>query len=389
VVISVSHDDYVQSCGGAQHLVGDEQRAFADGGWRVLHCSPAAPVPMLADLVPAAQCRIRLRLDGQALGIALFEDVLDTVRTLREAGGKLELVIHHMMGHAPELLADLADAAGRRPLVWIHDFFTLCPSYALMRNDVAFCGAPDVASNACQVCAYGPDRPSHQARIADFFARTRPWVVAPSQTALDFWHARGTVAHAGSGVVPPARLLLDEAEPADEPGRPLRIAHLGARLFYKGWQVFSELAQAFAGDPRYAFYHLGMEDWPPLPGCIRQVPVRVTAGHREAMIEAVAEHRIDVAVNWTLCPETFCFTVHEALAGGAFVIARAAAGNVWPAVQANAPNRGCALHTEAELHAIFANGDIGARAAAAPRVRGALLTGANSAGWFGVAGGHG
>jgi hypothetical protein len=389
VVISVSHDDYVQSCGGAQHLVGDEQRAFADGGWRMLHCSPAAPVPMLADLVPAAQCRIRLRLDGQALGVALFEDLLSTARALRDAGGRLELVIHHLMGHAPERLADLAAAAGRRPLVWIHDFFTLCPSYALMRNDVAFCGAPDAASTACLVCGFGPDRPSHQARVADFFTRTRPWVVAPSRPALDFWHARSDLAHAGSDVVPPARLLLQETDWADEPGRPLRIAHLGARLFHKGWQAFIDLAMAFAGDPRFAFYHLGIEEWPPLPGCIRHVPVRVTAGHRDAMIEAVAEHRIDVVVNWALWPETFCFTVHEALAGGAFVIARAAAGNVWPAVQANAPHRGCALQTDAELHDIFASGDIGTLAAAAPRVCGALLTGTNSAGWFGVLAAHG
>jgi hypothetical protein len=389
VVLCVSHDDYVLSCGGAQHLIADEQRAFADRGWSTLHCSPAAPVPMLADPLPASQCRIRLRLDGKALGVALFQDLLDTAEALREAGGRLELVIHHLMGHAPELMADLAAAAGRRPLVWLHDYFTLCPSYALMRNDVVFCGAPDAASTACLVCGFGADRPSHQVRIEAFFARTRPWVVAPSRPALDFWLTRGTLPHAGSDVVPPARLLLDQEEPAEAPARPLRVAHLGARLFHKGWQVFIELAQAFAGDPRFTFYHLGIEEGSPLPGCIRQVPVRVTAEHRDAMIEAVAEHWIDVAVNWALWPETFCFTVHEALAGGAFVIARAGAGNVWPAVQANAPHRGCALNTEGELHEMFASGDISARAAASPGVRGALLIGGNSAAWFKVFAAHG
>jgi len=389
VVLCVSHDDYVQSCGGVQHLIADEQRAFADCGWSMLHLSPAAPVPMLADLVPAAECRIRLRLDGSALGVALFADLLDVIESWRQSRRRLELVIHHLMGHAPEHLGVLADSVGRRPLVWIHDYFTLCPSYALMRNDVQFCDAPPPASTACQICAFGPDRPAHRARIEDFFARTCPDVVAPSRPALTYWRARGGLSYARAEVIAPARLLLHDAGPDENPGGPLRIACLGARLFHKGWHVFTELAQSFAEDSRFAFYHLGIAEGPALPGCISHVPVRVTAEDRHAMIEAVAEHRIDVVVNFALWPETFCFAAHEALAGGAFVVARRDAGNVWPSVQAHAPHRGCAVDSEADLHELFASGALAQAVARSSRCRGPLLIGGNSAEWFKVFAEHG
>jgi hypothetical protein len=382
VVLSVSHDDYVYSCGGVQLLIADEQRAFAAGGWSMLHCSPAAPVPMLADPLPADACRIRLRLDGTALGVARMQDLCDVIGAWRDRLQCLNMVIHHLMGHAPETLSDLVACVGHRPLVWIHDHFTLCPSYALMRNDVQFCHAPPAGSNACRICVYGPDRPAHRARVEVFFARTRPFVVAPSRSALDFWRARAGLPHAGAAVLAPARLLLHTATP-EETGGPLRIAHAGARLFHKGWHVFVDLAQAFARDARYAFIHLGLDEGPALPGCIAHVPVRVTPEDRHAMVEAVAEHRIDVVVNFALWPETFCFAVHEALAGGAFVIARRAAGNVWPAVQQNAPGRGCAVDDEAGLHALLASGAIIESVGRSSRCRGALLLGGNSADWFG------
>ena len=55
----------------------------------------------------------------------------------------VECVVHHLMGHIPELILDLLRVTGaQRPVAWVHDFFTLCPSYTLMRNDVAFCGGP-------------------------------------------------------------------------------------------------------------------------------------------------------------------------------------------------------------------------------------------------------
>jgi len=97
------------------------------------------------------------------------------------------------------------------------------------------------------------------------------------------------------------------------------------------------------------------------------------------MIEAVIQHQIDIVVCWSLWPETFCFTAHEALAGGAFVIAREDAGNIWPAVQANAPGQGIAVKNEIDLFQLFETGEIQALVASSQRSRGTLHPGGNTA----------
>jgi hypothetical protein len=371
-IVSVSHDDYVTNFGGIQNVIADEQRAFEAAGWRYLHLSPAVPLPILADHGPAADYRLRLRLNGKPLGIVAFPDLAGAVAELRGNGTRVQIVFHHLKGHVPELLAILPIAADVRPIAWVHDFFTLCPNFSLMRNEVKFCGAPPLGSAACTVCVFGGDREEHAPRMRSFFEMLDPMILAPSAVTLDFWRRRAGLPHAGGMVVPPARLVMavDGAPIAPQANSPLRVAHLGASIMHKGWHVFEELAIKHARDPRYKFYHLGAAGVPSFK-YVRD-PVRVTPDQRDAMIEAVVRNRIDVVICWSLWPETFCFTVHEALAGGAFVVARQAAGNVWPAVQANAAAQGCAVEDDASLFQLFEGGEIQALVARARRVRGTL-----------------
>lgn len=385
LIVSVSHDDYALSCGGIQNVIGDEERAFRQAGRAYLHISPAAPLPILADPVPAAEFRVRLRLNGDHLGVFAVEDLLAGLRARYENGDTIDWIIHHFMGHVPELIQELIEKTSKgRPIVWTHDFFTLCPSYALLRNDAVFCGGPDLNSAACGICCYGNERKSHSARMRAFHEDMRPIVLSPSKVALDFWCRRGGLAHSERAVVPPGRLLRysENAVESTSPRRHIRVAHLGARAFHKGWSIFEQLALRFGGDERYEFFQLGDRDGPPMPSTIRNIPVRVTPKNRHAMVEALAEARIDVVVLWSLCYETFSFGAHEALAAGAFVVSRNGAGNVWPAIQANAPEQGCAVETEAELFKLFQRDDLVERVAAATRHFGAFLSGRGTADWL-------
>src|SRR5262249_50596345 len=159
-----------------------EQVAFNRAGWHYFHIAPAEPLTLLADPTPARHFRVLVRLDGQALGFAAFSDLMAVAKGLRESGVGGRCVVHHLMGHVPELIQELAEACDASPIIaWVHDFFTCCPSYALMRNDVAFCGAPGVASEACGICCYGAERAYHQIRMRAFFEIGRPVVLAPSR----------------------------------------------------------------------------------------------------------------------------------------------------------------------------------------------------------------
>jgi hypothetical protein len=232
---------------------------------------------------------------------------------LRRRGTRLTFIFHQLMGHVPELLATLVALSDRRPIAWVHDFFTICPSFALMRNDVKFCGAPPVGSAACAVCVFGVERQRHALRMRAFFEAIDPMTIALSESALELWLKRSGLRHTGSSFIHPARLIMsDDAGPVPRPSRaPLRIAHLGAAAMHKGWHVFEQLAFAHSDDPRYEFYHLGLGS----TATSRYAcdPVRVTPDRRNAMTEAVVRNQIDVVVCWSLCYETFCFTVHRHL----------------------------------------------------------------------------
>ncbi|WP_213460652.1 hypothetical protein [Thiocapsa sp.] len=387
LILSLSHDDYARNYGGVQLVIGDEQATFSRTGWRYLHVSPAIPLPMLADPEPADDFAVSLRIDTKWTGVARFVDLIAAVAEQRRQGIEVRCVIHHLMGFAPEFVFELLRASGDlRPIVWIHDFFTLCPSYALMRNDVDYCGAPPPMSVACNICSYGEERKPHLKRIREFFEAVHPSVLAPSEIALSLWRRGSGLPHAQGEACPIARIITAPSERSTmpiPPGRPLRVAHLGARAFLKGWSIFEDLALHLANDGRYEFLQLGSPDsGSPLPSFIRNIPVIVDTKQRNAMVEAIAESRIDVVVSWQLCPETFSLSVHEALVGGAFVVARIGAGNVWPAVAANAPDQGCAVADEAALFGLFDGDRLREFVESSPKLRGALLPIEVTANWL-------
>jgi len=378
LVICVSHDDYVLVCGGIQNVIANEHDAFQADGLSCLHMSPAEPLPVLAPEGPAESYYLRLRLNGELLGVASFATLTAAFNVVRDGGMACTHIVHHLKGHAPEHLASLA-TGGTRPIVWVHDYFSLCPSFNLLRNDVRYCGGPPPWSAACSVCVFRDDRAAHQPRVRAYFAATRPVVVAPSDPALQLWRQRAQLLYAEAHVLAPAMLRMDgEAVGATRMGiGPLRIAHLGAAIPSKGWSVFRSLAEHFAQDPRYKFHQLGIDG--SRSRCYVYDPVMVGREDRHAMIREIVRHAIDVAIIWSIWPETFSFTAHEALAGGAFVVTHLGAGNVWPAIAANAPDQGIAVDDAAALFALFDSGEIVSRVARAPRRRGTLIPGRGTA----------
>ena len=66
---------------------------------------------------------------------------------------------------------------------WLHDYAALCEGFNLLRNDVAYCGAPPVGSTACRICVYGAERAAYLAAMGRLFAAVGFHVLAPSRVA--------------------------------------------------------------------------------------------------------------------------------------------------------------------------------------------------------------
>lgn len=337
VVLSLSHDRYTRSVGGVQILVSDEQHAFNAQGTAYLHIAPATPRLSLA---PASEMLpIFVTLDGAYIGMTSYADLAAALTGLRPHLPEFRrLVLHCLLGHQPgripALHAALAPAAS---VFWANDYEAVCPGYNLLRNGVEFCGAPPPDSMACRVCVHGPARAGHLQQMAALFAAVPMHVVAPSEAALHVWQAGARLPHASAQVheyaalVPPPCLARDLPLP-DGPDAerqvPLRVAFAGMPLVQKGWHGFAALAARLHGMPGCHLFHFTAELPDQVPPGVEVVPVRVSAGQRGAMTEALRAHGINLVLVLSPWPETFCLVAYEALAAGADLIALEDGGNV-------------------------------------------------------------
>jgi hypothetical protein len=329
--VSISHDDFTENVGGVQLCLRREADAFEQRDFDQIHLFPGRTflVTNHEDDDPPTGMLVNGQYAGHFRGSCIAEALAETIDT-EKAWQNRSFSVHSLLGHNVESLTEILKALRlERGYFWIHDYASVCAGLQLLRNDVQFCGAPPPQSTTCEICIYGERRHTQLSDHADFFREFSLTVVAPSQTALETWkNGTDLVARDGERVHPHCTLVpVGETRHARRAGHtPLRVAFLGYPALHKGWLVFRDLALRFAGDRRFEFYHLGMQRQPRLP--VRYEEVRVESSSMEAMVDKVAELEIDVAVIWSLWPETFCFTAYEAVAGGAAVIAPQSSGNV-------------------------------------------------------------
>jgi hypothetical protein len=359
--VTFSHDDYTANTGGVQLCLQREDARIAALGRDHLHIYPARPWPVVR--VHGEPGALGVLLNGRRVGVYAPATLVTALRRAgaRAPAGARSFAIHSLLGHTAAQTADILGALGlTEGYFWLHDFASLCAGYHLLRDDVEDCAAPPPGSMACGVCVYGPLRARHLAEHERLFERLALTVVSPSQPTLDLWKASSDYGAAGEIVLPHARLVARGPAPEAPADRPLRVAYAGMPTAHKGWEVFRALVERFAGDPRYAFIHLGGRTVAGLPLEFRKVTV--TEAHPRAMQDAIEACEADLALIWPLCRETFSFTAYEAVAGGAAVVTGPDSGNV--AAFVTETGFGRVLADEAALAAVFASGEIGALARA-------------------------
>jgi hypothetical protein len=229
--------------------------------------------------------------------------------------------------------------------------------YNLLRNNILFCNAPDENSPACSACIHGEERKRHRAIMHNLFNQCRFDVVAPSHAALEIWRSRAGLPYRSVGVVEHAAIVPSGSRSAGSAKR-LKVAFLGLPRYHKGWQSYSKLVMCLQDDPRYEFLLFGKEEklYPP----VSWREVIVDQDNPDAMRDALCREDVDVAILWSLWPETFCITAYEAMASGAFLITNENSGNVAELVRAS--SCGMVLKDDEMLIEAFKKGEVAEKA---------------------------
>ena len=364
LIISFGHDNYRAVSGGVQYCIQHEEETATGRGVLYLNLHPYQPLPRLSHMHEDPDVVVSVLAGGKAVGATRMSELIKATKALADDFGHIEVVVHHLMGHSPEQITAVVRASGsNRCWLWLHDFFTLCPSYALQRNNVSFCGAPPQTSNACRLCLYGEERINHRARIEAFFRDSSLNVIAPSQFTADYWSLRSGLSPASLTVRDHLNIAWTESNgPSIHESKKITVAFVGYPAPHKGWPVFERIVGDFGGkDSKFSFVYFGTSRI--TQDDVEMIPVRVTAEDPDAMIRAIGGRGVDIVLHWAACAETFSFSTHEALAGGAFVLTNPISGNV--AVTVRRLRRGAVLEDEADLLAFFGDGRVEAMVAEA------------------------
>jgi hypothetical protein len=361
LALSFSHDDYTENVGGLQACVAREADEFESAGIDQLHFFPASP--RLTTERENDDPVTGVLVNGRFAGWFRAGEIARTLEAeLPPEGAPRTIVVHSLLGHNARAAVAIARAAKIRDgYFWIHDYASACAGLHLLRNDVEFCGAPPSESTACEICTYGARRKVQVADHRYLFERLAMTAIAPSRSAMRIWTTATNLPVVDRHVLPHCRLVpstlgnASHSPQTAERGRRLRIAFLGMPMGHKGWPVFREAVKRFGRDRRYEFFHLGKFPEKGMP--VRFEKVAASFCNHDAMTKAVEKSDIDVAVVWSLWPETFCFTAYEAIAGGAAVIAPQSSGNVADLL-AQSPELGCVFEDETALFSALERGDL-------------------------------
>ncbi|MEM7719690.1 MAG: hypothetical protein AAF222_10850 [Pseudomonadota bacterium] len=377
LILSFGHDDYRATPGGVQLCIALEETSARAAGFDYLNLHPWQPLPNLADA--DGDPLLTLVLNGETLGTAPMSTVTRTLSQMPAGDAPPKVILHHLAGHNTEAIASLVKALGAgRTMFWLHDFFSLCASYALQRNNVSPCSAPVRTSNACAICLFGTIRDDHLTRVERLFDQLPIDLVSPSEAALSFWKTRASVRAATETVHPHVAFKESpRTQTCSSPCEaPVRIAFIGTPTPHKGWPEFRELQRRLGAEDGYEFWYFGAAH----PGTseVRHVEAHVQAGDPASMITQVADHQIDLVLHWASWPETFSFSTFEALGGGAFVLTNTGSGNV--AASVTRLKRGLVLPDADHLYALAQEGALQGLAAKARASRNATVLAARYSG---------
>lgn len=351
LAISFSHDNFKKVSGGIQLCVDKELGHFNENGRDYLHVYPKIPVTRLAD--KGEDIAVGLSINGIELPPAHMSEVLKLVRLIASEELEITFVIHHLMGHSPEIIGQMIQESGKHPTYfWVHDYFSLCRSYTLLRNGIQYCDAPDTRSNACMTCAYGADRQDHMTRIGKLASAKNMKLVFPSEVARDILTCSAIGFDTSEAIILP-HIRLNEVATVTERSEKkpcpkldsITIAFIGTPVHLKGWDVFRQITELSRGDENLNFLVFSAK--PPVPGNYRWIPVHTTADTPHAMVSALENCQVDIVITWPGWAETFSFVTCEAIVGGAYVITNSWSGNVARLIEKH--GRGIILESQSAL----------------------------------------
>lgn len=269
-------------------------------------------------------------INGESIGLRTLREVLHLISEIDMHGcAAIGVLIHHLLNHRLSSLRPILNLYRDIPIrIYLHDFYTCCVNYNLLRNNEQFCAESGVN---CQGCRFAVQQKPHFEEMKKLFGDYEKQItfVAPAEFTKEIWLK--FYPQYKNKVIVISHLVEREhyfgnVNPivANEP---LKIGFIGAQSKIKGWGIYKELIKKCRENGNnYQFYYFG-NPLEQIDGVINTT-VQIHLQGKNAMINALRDNNIDIVVLPAIWPETYSYTLYEALATNCFILTIQSSGNI-------------------------------------------------------------
>ena len=335
-VLSISYGDYLAEKGGVNKVIFAHQHMMNESGIDYYYIYP------VAGLANDQTHLWHLVINGQRIKEPFTSDTL--WESFKENSINISnIFIHHIIRIGINALTEIIERIHTdHVFFYIHDFYTLCQNYTLLRDGKNYCNVHGKNEKDCKTCKFFDDNQYHIEEIKEFFkCHENVIAVAPSDAALNIWLAAYPFMKERAICIYHQKFLgSNEFNKEKISDRVINIAYVGTCTYAKGWDdycyVVSQLYENCKGIYRFWAFGNGIIWKLKHPHIhLKGVQlVQVNATNRlDAMVNKLREKKIDVVFLGSVWPETYAYTYYEALASNAFVIANINSGNIAAQVQ--------------------------------------------------------
>lgn len=317
-ILSIGHLDYRTDVGGVEKVIGEHSEMFLKRNVSYVYICP----------FNHDGGQYKLYVDNVYKGTFSVESICGLLKSWNDYIHILACHIHHIMFWKRKDLLFLCASIKTQYTFFLHDYYMICESCNLLKNDLLFCGADLPNKKKCDGCKYFDgyfQRKEWLSKLFKICSEKELRFVSPSDYVKRIWKQAYPMYDTNT-VVMEHLTFLGSKKIRDYNHTTIKVAFLGSQYEIKGWKEYVELYKEFSDDTRFEFYHLGLPKKDEYG--IINIPVSFQQGMKNAMVAAIEENEIDIAIIYTKCPETYNFTCYEAYMGGAFIITGLESGNV-------------------------------------------------------------
>jgi len=235
--------------------------------------------------------------------------------------------LQHAMHWQTNNLTELVDGMTKLVAitnVFVHDFYPICKQYNLLYNDDFYCGAPvEPELGACETCTHGKGVKAQRSYFSELLSKFNR-VVLPSESARNLFLSIFPSLANRSFVVPHMLIGTENKIANRTRAEKPRIIFLGNTLHTKGINHYAKLVEHFGN--KFNWTAIGISNHFPDSEYVDHMYYNFH--ERSDITEVLASFESSYLFLGSIWPETFSFTMYEALQAGMPILAFENGGNI-------------------------------------------------------------